>query len=267
MAPIAGTAGVPTLVRTRTADQIGAMFNRIARRYDTLNRVLSLQRDQRWRRLAAQLVLADQPHTVLDIATGTADLPLMLATLDPRVRVTGVDIASEMLARGRTKAARRGVLDAITLCHGDALALPAPTASVDAVTIAFGIRNVSDYRTALGEMHRVLRPGGSVTILEFSLPPQPLLRAAYLFYFRHLLPLIGGLDLRQRRRLSLSESLGRGISPWRGIHPPAGGGRVPAAAPFGVDLRHRRHLPGAQTRLIERAPLFHRHRDAARWSK
>ena len=192
MAPIAGTAGVPTLVRTRTADQIGAMFNRIARRYDTLNRVLSLQRDQRWRRLAAQLVLADQPHTVLDIATGTADLPLMLATLDPRVRITGVDIASEMLARGRTKAARRGVLDAITLCHGDALALPAPTASVDAVTIAFGIRNVSDYRTALGEMHRVLRPGGSVTILEFSLPPQPLLRAAYLFYFRHLLPLIGG---------------------------------------------------------------------------
>ena len=174
MAPIAGTAGVPTLVRTRTADQIGAMFNRIARRYDTLNRVLSLQHDQRWRRLAAQLVLADQPHTVLDIATGTADLPLMLATLDPQVRVTGVDIAAEMLARGRTKAARRGVLDAITLCHGDALALPAPTASVDAVTIAFGIRNVADYRTALGEMHRVLRH-------------------AYLFYFRHLLPLIGGL--------------------------------------------------------------------------
>jgi demethylmenaquinone methyltransferase/2-methoxy-6-polyprenyl-1,4-benzoquinol methylase len=184
---------VPTLVRTRAADQIGAMFNRIARRYDTLNRVLSLQRDQRWRKLTAQLVLAHQPQTILDIATGTADLPLMLAALDPRVRVTGVDIATEMLERGRAKAVRRGVRGAIRLCHGDALALPAPAASVDAVTIAFGIRNVADYRLALAEMYRVLRPGGTVTILEFSLPQQSLVRAAYLFYFRHVLPLVGGL--------------------------------------------------------------------------
>ena len=193
MAPVAGTSGVPLLVRTRAADRIGAMFDGIARRYDVLNRVLSLQRDQRWRRLAAQLVLAAHPRTVLDIATGTADLPLILTALDARVHVTGIDIAAKMLARGRSKARRRGVGDHVVLRQGDALALPFPTASVDAVTIAFGIRNVADYQAALREMHRVLRPGGSVTILEFSLPQHPLVRLPYLLYFRHLLPVIGGL--------------------------------------------------------------------------
>ena len=193
MAPVAGTPGVPLLVRTRAADRIGAMFDGIARRYDVVNRVLSLQRDQRWRRLAAQLVLAAHPRTVLDLATGTADLPLMLTALDPQVRVTGIDIAAAMLARGRAKVQRRGAGERIVLRQGDALALPAATASVDAVTIAFGIRNVADYRTALREMYRVLRPSGSVTILEFSLPRHPLVRLTYLLYFRHLLPIIGGL--------------------------------------------------------------------------
>ena len=193
MAPVAGTSGVPLLVRTRAADRIGAMFDGIARRYDVLNRVLSLQRDQRWRRLAAQLVLAAHPRTVLDIATGTADLPLMLTALDPHLRVTGIDIAGEMLVRGRAKVRRHGAGGRIVLRQGDALALPSAPASVDAVTIAFGIRNVADYRTALREMYRVLRPSGSVTILEFSLPPHPLVRLTYLLYFRHLLPIVGGL--------------------------------------------------------------------------
>lgn len=193
MAPVAGTPSVPSLVRTRAADRIGAMFDGIARRYDVLNRVLSLQRDQRWRRLAAQLALAAHPRTVLDIATGTADLPLILAALDPQVRVTGIDIAAEMLARGRAKLRRCGADAQVALRQGDALALPAAAASVDAVTIAFGIRNVADYRTALREMYRVLRPSGSVTILEFSLPRHPLVRGPYLLYFRRLLPVIGGL--------------------------------------------------------------------------
>lgn len=193
MAPVAGTPSVPLLVRTRAADRIGAMFDGIARRYDVLNRVLSLQRDQRWRRLAAQLVLAAHPRTVLDIATGTADLPLILAALDPQVRVTGIDIAAEMLARGRAKVRRNGAAAQVVLRQGDALALPAAAASVDAVTIAFGIRNVADYRTALREMHRVLRSSGSVTILEFALPRHPLVRLPYLLYFRRLLPVIGGL--------------------------------------------------------------------------
>jgi demethylmenaquinone methyltransferase/2-methoxy-6-polyprenyl-1,4-benzoquinol methylase len=117
----------------------------------------------------------------------------MLTTLDPHLRVTGIDIAGEMLARGRTKVRRHGAGGRIVLRRGDALALPAAPASVDAVTIAFGIRNVADYRTALREMYRVLRPSGSVTILEFSLPRHPLVRLTYLLYFRHLLPIIGGL--------------------------------------------------------------------------
>ena len=193
MAPLAGTSGVPLLVRTRAADRIGAMFDGIARRYDLLNRVLSLQRDQRWRRLAAQLVLASRPRTVLDVATGTADLALMLTDLSPQVRVTGVDIATEMLARGRIKAQRHHGAERIELRPGNALALPVASASVDAVTIAFGIRNVADYRTALSEMHRVLRPSGVLAILEFSLPSHPLVRLPYLIYFRHLLPMIGGV--------------------------------------------------------------------------
>ena len=192
MAPVAGTSSVPLLVRTRAADRIGAMFNALARRYDLLNRVLSLQHDQRWRRLAAQLVLASRPHTVLDVATGTADLPLMLTDLDPQVRVTGVDIATEMLNRGRVKAQHHPGGARIALATGNALALPVASASVDAVTIAFGIRNVADYRTALNEMHRVLRPSGALAILEFSLPNNPLVRLPYLVYFRHLLPLVGG---------------------------------------------------------------------------
>ena len=192
MAPVAATSGVPSLVRTRAADRIGAMFNGLARRYDLLNRVLSLQRDQRWRRLAAQLVLAGRPRTVLDVATGTADLPLMLTDLDPQVRVTGVDIATEMLSRGRLKAQHHPGGARIALATGNALALPVASASVDAVTIAFGIRNVADYRTALHEMHRVLRPSGALAILEFSLPSNPLVRLPYLAYFRHLLPLVGG---------------------------------------------------------------------------
>ena len=193
MAPVAGTTGVPSLVRTRAADRIGAMFDGIARRYDVLNRLLSLQRDQRWRRLAAQLVLAAHPRTVLDVATGTADLPLMLTAFDPRLRVTGIDIAAEMLARGRLKLRRRGADAQVALRQGNALDLPVAAASVDAVTIAFGIRNVADHETALREMHRVLRPAGSVTILEFALPRHPLVRAPYLLYFRRLLPVIGGL--------------------------------------------------------------------------
>ena len=192
MAPVAGTSGVPLLVRTRAADRIGAMFNGLARRYDLLNRVLSLQRDQRWRRLAARLVLASRPRTVLDVATGTADLPLMLTDLDPQVRVTGVDIATEMLSRGRIKAQHHPGAARIELATGNALALPVAGASVDAVTIAFGIRNVADYRRALDEMHRVLRPSGALAILEFSLPSNPLVRYPYLVYFRHLLPLVGG---------------------------------------------------------------------------
>ncbi|MCY4484715.1 MAG: bifunctional demethylmenaquinone methyltransferase/2-methoxy-6-polyprenyl-1,4-benzoquinol methylase UbiE [Spirochaetaceae bacterium] len=193
MAPVAGTSGVPLLVRTRAADRIGAMFNGLARRYDLLNRVLSLQRDQRWRRLAAQLVLASRPRTVLDVATGTADLPLMLTDLNPQVRVTGVDIATGMLARGRIKARHHAGGGRVELRPGNALALPVADSSVDAVTIAFGIRNVADYRTALNEMHRVLRPSGVLAILEFALPSHPLVRLPYLVYFRHLLPMVGGL--------------------------------------------------------------------------
>lgn len=184
---------MPLLVRTRAADRIGAMFDRIARRYDVINRLLSLQRDQTWRRLVAQLVLNSRPRNILDIATGTADLPLMIASIDSEVQLTGIDIAVEMLARGQKKIYRQGLSDQISLTHGDALSLPLASESVDAVTIAFGIRNMNNYYSVLYEIFRILRPAGSLTILEFSLPPHPFIRTIYLVYFRHLLPIIGGL--------------------------------------------------------------------------
>ena len=179
-------------VDRKTADRVGAMFDRIARRYDLLNRLLSARRDVAWRSLAAHLIRARGAREVLDVATGTADL-LMEICREPSLRGVGVDIAERMLEVGRDKVAAAGMASRLTLQSGDAMALPFEAAQFDAVTIAFGIRNVSDVSQALGEMYRVLRPGGSLAVLEFSIPSGALFRRLYLWYFRRILPLIGSV--------------------------------------------------------------------------
>ncbi|MBM3289381.1 MAG: bifunctional demethylmenaquinone methyltransferase/2-methoxy-6-polyprenyl-1,4-benzoquinol methylase UbiE [Candidatus Hydrogenedentes bacterium] len=179
---------------TPARTDVWRMFDRIAHRYDLLNRVLSMRQDVAWRRRLAQMLPARDDLRVLDLATGTGDVLLALRAGCPRVRSgVGMDMAGKMLELGKDKFEDRGQAPALQMVRGDATCIPAADGSFDAATIAFGIRNVLDVGAALREMHRVLRPGGRVLILEFSLPPNALVRRAYLLYFRNVLPRIGGI--------------------------------------------------------------------------
>ncbi len=177
--------------RQDKGQDVQAMFASIAPRYDLLNRVLSLGIDRLWRREAAAEALAHSPRTLLDMATGTADFAIELATRAPGLKLTASDFVPEMLDIGRQKAGARH-LD-IKFEEGDALHLPYPDASFDAVTCAFGFRNFADYAAGLSEMWRVLTPGGRAVILEFPPPAQGLFGSLFRFYFRQILPRIGAL--------------------------------------------------------------------------
>jgi demethylmenaquinone methyltransferase/2-methoxy-6-polyprenyl-1,4-benzoquinol methylase len=169
---------------------VRALFNGIANRYDLLNRLLSGGTDMYWRRRAADRLRDLSPRRVLDVATGTADFAI--AALDAGAEeVIGVDIAGAMLERGRTKVRARGLGGRITLQEGAAENLAFPDGTFDAAIVAFGARNFERLDDGLREMHRVVRPGGRVVVLEFSRPERPPFRQLYLFYFRRLLPLIG----------------------------------------------------------------------------
>ncbi len=168
------------------------MFNRVAPRYDLLNRLLSLGIDCSWRRKMAFFLPPGRDLRVLDLATGTADQLLFLFEKSNKVGSgIGMDLADKMLEIGRNKVARRGLSEAISLKAGDAMDIPAGDSEFDAVTISFGIRNMTNVEKALQEMHRVLKPGGRVLILEFSLPGNSLIRAGYVLYLRHILPRVG----------------------------------------------------------------------------
>lgn len=173
---------------------VGSMFDRIAHRYDLLNRLLSFGTDVRWRKRIAQHLPEGDALQVLDLATGTADVLISLRRHCPRVmRGTGIDLSYGMLSHGVPKLRALGLGGHFRLAQGDAMRLPLPSNSYDAATISFGIRNVLDVPAGLREMQRVLKPGGRVLVLEFSLPGNALFRAGYLFYFRHVLPRIGAL--------------------------------------------------------------------------
>lgn len=170
------------------------MFDRIAHRYDLLNRVLSMRQDVAWRRRLARMLPEREDLRVLDLATGTGDVLLALRAGCPRVRSgVGMDMAGKMLAFGKEKFENCGQASALQMVRSDAMCIAAADTSFDVVTISFGIRNVLNVDTALREMHRVLKPGGRVLVLEFSLPSNALLRWGYLLYFRNVLPRIGGL--------------------------------------------------------------------------
>ena len=176
----------------KSAPRIAGMFDRIAPRYDFLNHVLSAGIDRRWRRRAIRSLQLTGREIVLDLCTGTADLAIAAVDRPPAARrVVGVDFAGEMLRIGREKIAGDRLADRIALARGDATRLPVASASVDALTIGFGIRNVNDVAAACAEIVRVLRPGGRLAILEFAIPTLPVVRLTYLWYFRRVLPLIG----------------------------------------------------------------------------
>jgi demethylmenaquinone methyltransferase / 2-methoxy-6-polyprenyl-1,4-benzoquinol methylase len=176
--------------------KIAGMFDAIAGRYDLLNHVLSGGQDLYWRWRAVRRLRLTGREQVLDLCTGTCDVARTMVRRKLARRVLGIDFSNEMLRVGRRKLVAEGRADLIPLVRGDAMRIPAATGSMDAVTIAFGIRNVQDSTVALAEVARVLKPGGRLAILEFSTPQQPLVRKAYLWYFRNILPRLGRLVSR-----------------------------------------------------------------------
>jgi demethylmenaquinone methyltransferase/2-methoxy-6-polyprenyl-1,4-benzoquinol methylase len=173
------------------------MFDAIAARYDFLNHFLSAGIDRHWRSQAVRSLCLTGSERVLDLCTGTGDLAIALRTGRPgAARVVGVDFAAAMLAIGLDKVKRHGLADRVQLVRGDATQVPLSRDSIDAVTIAFGIRNVQDPTTACREMMRVLVSGGRLAILEFAVPDSPLVRSVYMTYFRHVLPRLGRLISR-----------------------------------------------------------------------
>lgn len=170
------------------------MFDTIAPRYDFLNRLLSFGIDRSWRSFAVGRLRIPEHGRVLDIATGTGDVAIEIAKRTPAsVVIVGSDFTQGMLVRGQQKVAASPFAHRIVFANAPCEALPHPDGVFDGVTIAFGIRNVVERQTGLNEMRRVLKPGGRVVILEFSTPTSRFFRALYYFYFRRLLPLIGGL--------------------------------------------------------------------------
>jgi demethylmenaquinone methyltransferase/2-methoxy-6-polyprenyl-1,4-benzoquinol methylase len=182
------------LGRDKQPDRIAGMFDAIAPRYDLLNHLLSGGLDLRWRARAVRSLALRGGETVLDLCTGTADLAIASATASAgAASVVGVDFSGQMLRLGQAKLMQRGLASRIRLVQGDAMRIPLAACSVDAATVAFGIRNVEEPQAAFADVFRVLRPGGRFAILEFSVPRIPGVRQAYLAYFRHVLPRIGSL--------------------------------------------------------------------------
>jgi demethylmenaquinone methyltransferase/2-methoxy-6-polyprenyl-1,4-benzoquinol methylase len=174
-------------------EQVARMFDGISGRYDLLNRLLSMGIDIRWRRVALRMLRErGLPARVLDVATGTADLALALATDLPEAEVIGVDLSEGMLGVGRQKVERNGLRDRVRLEQADAENLPFEDGSFDAVTVAFGVRNFENLDKGLGELQRVLRPGGHLMVLEFSRPTSPLVKGLMNLYSRSLMPALGG---------------------------------------------------------------------------
>ena len=175
------------------AEAVESMFDAVAPRYDLLNRVLSAGIDRYWRSRAVRMLSDEQPRRVLDVATGTADLAIKIErTLHPRETI-GIDLSTEMLDRGRAKIEQKGLSPRISLRKADAADLPFADASFDAAFVAFGVRNFEDLDAGLGDIRRVLRPGGALVVLEFSSPRAFPIKQVYDWYSRRVLPRIGGL--------------------------------------------------------------------------
>ena len=180
------------------------LFDKVARRYDSLNTFFSMGMDRLWRRRLAKSISGSK--TVLDIATGTGEVAIETVDVLPEARVFGVDPSSGMLLLARKKIVSRGLSERISLARSRAEELPFKDGSFDAVTIAFGIRNTVDPALSLSEMRRVLRPGGKAAVLEFAIPRQKLFAPLYLFYFKNILPLVGSLFGTKSEYKYLSDS-------------------------------------------------------------
>lgn len=170
---------------------IADMFDRISPKYDVLNHLLSINIDKVWRKKTAKAVARTYPKHILDLATGTADLAILLAKHNPQAHIIGMDISEKMLEIGKRKVDKKNLIHQIELRTGDAASLPFEDNTFDAVTVAFGVRNFENLDKGLSEIHRVLKPMGQVFILEFSMPDKFPIKQVYKLYFKHILPKIG----------------------------------------------------------------------------
>ena len=173
--------------------QTRKMFTSIAPRYDFLNRLLSVGQDKYWRQRAIDLLDPMENERILDVATGTGDMVIEVAKRNLSVRIFGIDFNQRMLDLGRIKIARNGYNQAVSLQIGSGECLPFADESFDGVICAFGIRNFADVQLGLREFFRVLKPGGRVVVLEFSIPQNQFLKTAYEWYFNIILPKIGNI--------------------------------------------------------------------------
>ncbi|HEV2832503.1 MAG TPA: bifunctional demethylmenaquinone methyltransferase/2-methoxy-6-polyprenyl-1,4-benzoquinol methylase UbiE [Hanamia sp.] len=171
--------------------QVKNMFDKIAFRYDFLNRFLSAGIDVGWRKKAIRLLLPLQPKKILDVATGTGDFAITGYEILKPDKITGIDISDGMLDIGRKKILKAGLQNHIELLNGDSEAILFDDNSFDAVTVAFGVRNFEHLENGLSEIKRVLRPGGKLIVLECTKPSMPVIKQVYHFYMKFITPKIG----------------------------------------------------------------------------
>ncbi len=190
--------------------QVAAMFDRIAFRYDFLNRFLSAGIDIGWRKKAIKQLQALQPKYILDVATGTGDMAILAAKILHPLKVTGIDISDGMLDIGRKKIENLGLKNKVELLTGDSETMSFAHNSFDAITVAFGVRNFQDLEKGLMEMLRVLKPGGKLVVLEFSRPKQFIFKRLYNLYMKTIAPGFGKLIAKNKDAYQyLNESVQR----------------------------------------------------------
>lgn len=181
-------------------EQVEEMFDNIAPTYDRLNHIMSLNIDRIWRRRVMRIIRRAKPQRIMDVATGTGDLAIAMARKVNEAHILGVDLSEEMLSEARKKIKRLELEKRISLEKGDAENLTmVASESVDAATVAFGVRNFENIERGLSEIYRTLRPGGKLVVLEFSMPKNRLVRWVYRQYAHRLLPRIGGMISKDKQ--------------------------------------------------------------------
>tara|TARA_B110000003_G_scaffold208536_1_gene207450 strand:+ start:63389 stop:64117 length:729 start_codon:yes stop_codon:yes gene_type:complete len=187
-------------------EQVATMFNNISRNYDELNRVISFGIDISWRRKVVKIISKNNPQQILDIATGTGDLAIMMSSLSPK-KIIGLDISEGMLSIGKQKISKAKLNDTIEMIVGDSENMPFKDNAFDAITVSFGVRNFANLDRGLNEIRRVLKPSGVFVILETSNPTKFPFKQGYAFYTSYILPLIGKIFSKDKQAYSyLSES-------------------------------------------------------------
>lgn len=188
-------------------EQVEQMFDNIAPKYDLLNSILSLRIHKSWRKKCVNKLKSIHPKSILDVATGTGDFAIACAELNPEF-ITGIDISEGMMKYGREKLKKLKLDQLITLQSGDAETVNLPDNSYDAIVVGFGVRNFQNLETGLKNLHRILKPGGMLLVLEFSYPKPGLFRSLYEFYSRFITPTVGRLFSKDKRAYSyLTESV------------------------------------------------------------